>query len=108
MTATPSGSAAGLPATTGAAGELPDFAAPGEASGGADDFDFGGLPELPAFDAGGGGWSGEIITSDGSSGGESDESEDPVDRLRRLIQEREAETVEILRSWMEEDEEPTR
>ena len=33
--------------------------------------------------------------------------EDPVTRLRRLIEEREAETVEILRSWMEEDEELT-
>jgi flagellar M-ring protein FliF len=31
----------------------------------------------------------------------------PVDRLRSLIQEREVETVEILRSWMEEGEEPT-
>nr|WP_238475739.1 flagellar basal-body MS-ring/collar protein FliF [Rhodophyticola sp. CCM32] len=31
---------------------------------------------------------------------------DPVDRLRRLIEEREDETVEILRGWMEEDEEP--
>jgi flagellar M-ring protein FliF len=30
---------------------------------------------------------------------------DPVDRLRRLIGEREEETVEILRSWMEEDDE---
>lgn len=30
---------------------------------------------------------------------------DPVERLRRLIEEREEETVEILRSWMEEDEE---
>ncbi len=29
---------------------------------------------------------------------------DPVDRLRRLIEEREEETIEILRSWMEEDE----
>ena len=111
LTATPNGAAAGLPAPAGAAGELPDFAPPGEASAGdGGDFDFGGLPELPAFDAGGGGgWDGEIITSDGASGGGgSDESEDPVDRLRRLIQEREAETVEILRSWMEEDEEPTR
>lgn len=32
---------------------------------------------------------------------------DPVARLRRLIEEREQETVEILRSWMEEDEELT-
>ena len=107
LTAAPAGPAGGLPASVGA-GELPDFAAPGDAGAGGDDFDFGGLPELPAFDAGGGGWSGEIITSDGSSGGDADDSEDPVDRLRRLIQEREAETVEILRSWMEEDEEPTR
>jgi len=30
---------------------------------------------------------------------------DPVDRLRRLIEEREEETVEILSSWMNEDEE---
>ncbi len=32
---------------------------------------------------------------------------DPVARLRRLIEEREEETVEILRSWMAEDEEAT-
>ena len=111
LTATPAGTtAAGLPAPAGAAGDLPDFAAPGDgATGDGGDFDFGGLPELPAFDAGGGGgWDGEIITSDGSSGAGGDDSEDPVERLRRLIQEREAETVEILRSWMEEDEEPTR
>jgi len=30
---------------------------------------------------------------------------DPVTRLKRLIEEREEETVDILRSWMEEDEE---
>lgn len=30
---------------------------------------------------------------------------DPVERLRRLIEEREEETVEILRGWMEQDEE---
>lgn len=34
--------------------------------------------------------------------------DDPVDRLRRLIEEREEETVEILRSWMEEEEELSR
>lgn len=33
------------------------------------------------------------------------EDMDPVDRLRLLIQEREEETVQILRSWMNEDEE---
>lgn len=31
--------------------------------------------------------------------------DDPVERLRRLIEEREEETVEILRSWMEQDDE---
>jgi len=36
-----------------------------------------------------------------------DEPADPVARLRRLIEEREEETVEILRSWMAEDEEAT-
>jgi len=35
------------------------------------------------------------------------EPADPVARLRRLIEEREEETVEILRSWMAEDEEAT-
>ncbi len=30
---------------------------------------------------------------------------DPVQRLRNLISERQTETVEILRGWMEEDEE---
>ncbi len=102
-------SGAGLPAPVPGSGELPDFAPPGAGAGeNADDFDFGGLPGLPAMDGGGGGWDGEIITSDGPMGGGADGPEDPVDRLRRLIQEREAETVEILRSWMEEDEEPTR
>lgn len=30
--------------------------------------------------------------------------EDPVDRLRSLIEERKSETVEILRSWLDEGE----
>jgi flagellar M-ring protein FliF len=34
-------------------------------------------------------------------------SADPVERLRALIEERQAETVEILRGWMEDDEEET-
>ena len=38
--------------------------------------------------------------------GSSDENLDPVERLRRLIEERREETVEILRSWMEDHEEP--
>jgi flagellar M-ring protein FliF len=36
-----------------------------------------------------------------------EDAPDPVARLRRLIEEREEETVQILRSWMEEDEELT-
>ena len=34
------------------------------------------------------------------------EDTDPVARLRRLIEERQSESIEILRSWMEHDEEP--
>lgn len=36
---------------------------------------------------------------------EGEVSMDPVSRLRRLIEERQAESVEILRGWMEQDEE---
>ena len=32
---------------------------------------------------------------------------DPVDRLKQLISERQDETMEILRSWMEDDREKT-
>ncbi|WP_439138827.1 flagellar basal-body MS-ring/collar protein FliF [Roseicyclus sp.] len=38
-------------------------------------------------------------------GDEGAAANDPVERLRRLIEEREEETVEILRGWMEQDEE---
>lgn len=48
------------------------------------------LPMMPAFDGGGAAMGG---------GG------DPVDRLRAMIGERQEETVEILRSWLEEKEE---
>lgn len=55
---------------------------------------FGDLPmvNLDNFDMG-----------DGSGGG--DDSNDPVARLRRLIEERQAESLEILRGWMEKEEE---
>lgn len=58
------------------------------------------LPELP------------IISGFGDGGGElpdlnmgSAMSDDPVDRLRSMIGERQEETVEILRSWLEDKEE---
>ena len=57
---------------------------------------FGDLPmvNLDNFDMSG--------TGLAENGGDSD---DPVARLRRLIEERQAESVEILRSWMEREEE---
>ncbi|WP_339769194.1 flagellar basal-body MS-ring/collar protein FliF [uncultured Pseudosulfitobacter sp.] len=58
--------------------------------------DLGGLPDLPML----GGSMGEMGGM-GSMGG----TQDPVDRLRSMIGERQEETVEILRSWLEEKEE---
>ncbi|MGH1369720.1 MAG: flagellar basal-body MS-ring/collar protein FliF [Maritimibacter sp.] len=72
----------GLPSLTGEIDEG-DFAG-GPEMAVVSDFDFGGDSGLPAL------------------GGSS--SADPVDRLRSLIEERQAETVEILRGWMEDDE----
>lgn len=66
------------------------------------------LPDLSSLGAGLPGigdaqaWDGEII---GAGSADAIDENDPVERLRRLIQEREAETVEILRSWMEEEDE---
>ena len=50
---------------------------------------------------------GRDLSSFGGPGGKTpaDENLDPVERLRRLITERQAESVEILRGWMEQDEE---
>ena len=76
-------------------GQLPDLSA-GGAPGDFGDFpdlslgsDAGELPDLPGL-------------PDFSGGGASD---DPVDRLRSMIGERQEETVEILRSWLEEERE---
>ncbi len=95
-------------------------------------FDPGSLPmatetNFPAIGAGktsSGGASSPQMTSMGNafddalpmmmSGAMSEETEqdlvdlDPVNRLRRLISEREEETVQILRSWMDEDEDAVR
>ncbi len=51
-----------------------------------------GFPDLPMVDLLGGGADGEP-------------AEDPATRLRRLIEERQAETIEILRGWLEPEEE---
>lgn len=63
----------------GGAGSLPDLGMGGES---------GGLPSLPML---------------GDLGGMS--SDDPADRLRNMIDERQSETVEILRGWLEDREE---
>lgn len=64
-----------------------------------DDFE---LPELPIISGfGGSDQPGEL--PDLQMGGNM--SEDPVDRLRAMIGERQEETVEILRSWLEDKEE---
>ncbi|MEL7164896.1 MAG: flagellar basal-body MS-ring/collar protein FliF [Pseudomonadota bacterium] len=55
--------------------------------------DLGDLPALPAMN-----------TPD-AMGALASEAADPVDRLRNMIGERQEETVEILRSWLEEKEE---
>lgn len=80
-----------------AAEESSDFALPamqdeGTAPGELPDLGFGtedgGLPSLPMF---------------GEMGGMA--SDDPADRLRSMIDERQSETVEILRGWLEDREE---
>ncbi|RMF46176.1 MAG: flagellar M-ring protein FliF [Deltaproteobacteria bacterium] len=58
--------------------------------------DFQPMTDLAMFDPGN--------AFDGNSDDE-DETVDPVERLRALIAERQAETVEILRGWMQDDEE---
>ncbi|MBO9463709.1 flagellar M-ring protein FliF [Tropicibacter sp. R15_0] len=64
-----------------------------------------GFEDLPMV-ADGGGFGGmgmvdfDMPGEEGGLGGE-----DPVDRLRNLIEERKTETVEILRNWLEEDKE---
>ncbi|MEP3638582.1 MAG: flagellar basal-body MS-ring/collar protein FliF [Paracoccaceae bacterium] len=84
--------------------QLPDLEAGGmieNGPGGDQDSGFEGLPDL-SF----GGEAGDLPDLPGlpdfSGGGLSD---DPVDRLRSMIGERQEETVEVLRSWLEEERE---
>lgn len=94
-----------LPGAAGAAGALPaPDGAGGDDAGGDDDLvDLGDLPMLsdgPDFSGMG------MADFDGSGGMDGmGGSEDPVDRLRSLIEERKTETVEILRSWLDDKEE---
>ncbi|MBS0125743.1 flagellar basal-body MS-ring/collar protein FliF [Thetidibacter halocola] len=59
----------------------------------------GGFPDLPMMQASSGEFGGM-----GMVDFDSPTQEDPVERLRGLIQERKSETVEILRSWLDEKE----
>ncbi|MCK8465409.1 flagellar M-ring protein FliF [Aliiroseovarius sp. S1339] len=92
-------------ASTGAAAELPG---PLEASGSPNvapalaQPDPAGSSDLPAVLGGSTGT--EIIATDLADM----TGPDPVERLRNLIAERQSDTVEILRGWMEEDEEVAR
>jgi flagellar M-ring protein FliF len=92
--AAPAGAAAALPAPATAAGAAPPLAAlEGEIE------QDGGFAELP------------VIGKDAAFGDmgmvdfDSPAEEDPVDRLRGLIEDRRSETVEILRSWLDDDRE---
>lgn len=83
-----------LPGTedTAAPGLAGDVMAPGSG-------DFPTMPGLPTMgDA-------PFGFEDGMAGGA--EGDDPVSRLRQLIDEREDETIQILQSWIEEDKETT-
>jgi flagellar M-ring protein FliF len=53
----------------------------------------------PAFDIPG-------LTRDGQGALDEAGEDDPASRLRRLIAQRQTESIEILRNWMEHEEEP--
>ncbi len=95
----------------GVSGALPGPSVPTGASGFPDPDT---IPELPPLtgelDEGGFGGPGMAVVSDFDFG-EMDDGlpavgGDPVERLRALIEERQSETIEILRGWMEDEEEP--
>ncbi len=85
--------AALLPATN---ESEPNDALTGEVSGELDDF-----PDLQLDDS----FSDMPALNFANVSGDGSASDDPVDRLRAMIGERQEETVEILRSWLEESEE---
>jgi flagellar M-ring protein FliF len=49
---------------------------------------------------------GDFAVSRSEGGGSEGRAEDPATRLRRLIEQRQTESIEILRGWMENEEEP--
>ncbi|MGY6410614.1 MAG: flagellar basal-body MS-ring/collar protein FliF [Alkalilacustris sp.] len=63
------------------------------------------LPVLPALGGMGAAEFGELPALAEFSADGDDSTEDPVQRLRRLIEERQDETLQILRNWMEEADE---
>jgi len=75
----------------------PPGAAPAALTGEIDDGDY--VPAGLSLVSGGGAEGSDAGPADGPDGA------DPVTRLRRLISERQEETVEILRNWMEDPEE---
>ncbi|MEJ2000166.1 MAG: flagellar basal-body MS-ring/collar protein FliF [Maritimibacter sp.] len=102
------GSQRALPAPAGAL-PGPDS---GPDLGGADLADISGFGDLPALngeiDDGGLGGPEMAVVSDFSFGNDLpalQDPNDPVNRLRNLIEKRQDETVEILRGWMEDEEE---
>lgn len=103
-----------LPSTGTVSGALPGPNAASNATGFPDPNT---VPELPPLtgelDGGGFGGPEMAVVSDFDFGDVGDglpalggESADPVERLRALIEERQGETIEILRGWMEDEEEP--
>lgn len=104
LTRNPAPALAELPAPSGSGalgdtGSLANTALPplnGEISDG--DFN---LPDLPVIS----GFDGDDLPALGGMGMAMGGGDDPVDRLRSLIGERQEETVEILRGWLEDEEE---
>lgn len=85
------GATAALPAPADATTGLPDLTTGAAAPGG-----FDAMPALPAMG------DGDFGMGMGDMGGAAGGEDDPVSRLRRMIDEREEETIQILQSWIED------
>ncbi|MCB1340319.1 MAG: flagellar M-ring protein FliF, partial [Pseudooceanicola sp.] len=100
LLAGPAGAPAPAPPGLPALPPLPQIPPMGMAPALNGEIDDGGFAPLPALGAPGAGFG----TPAGLPGG--GENADPVERLRAMIGERQTETVEILRGWLEESSEP--